>query len=76
MSKVILYSTDCPKCKILADKLDKEGVQYEVCTDVDLMQKKGFMSAPMLEVCGKTYDFTSALVRMREIVYNAEGEDK
>jgi hypothetical protein len=36
-------------------------VEYETVTDVDVMQEKGFMSAPMLEADGKIYNFKQAL---------------
>lgn len=34
---VILYSTGCPRCKILKSKLDKKGITYSVVDDVDKM---------------------------------------
>jgi len=58
---VILYSTNCPKCKVLEKKLDSVGVDYRVVTDVDVMEKKGFSSAPMLEVDGEVMEFGKAI---------------
>lgn len=58
---VILYSTNCPKCKVLEKKLDGIGIDYSVVTDVDVMEKKEFSSAPMLEVDGKVMDFGDAV---------------
>ena len=48
--KVVLYSTDCPQCKVLKKKLDDKGIEYEVVSDVDEMLRLGFTSAPMLTV--------------------------
>lgn len=59
--KVVLYSTNCPKCQVLEKKLNASGVDFEVCGDTDLMQEKGFQSLPMLEVDGETMDFMSAV---------------
>lgn len=59
--RVILYSTNCPKCMVLEKKLSSAGVDFEIVTDVDVMQEKGFMSAPMLEVNGKALDFKEAI---------------
>ena len=59
--KTILYSTNCPKCQVLEKKLTSSGVDFEVCNDTDLMQKKGFQSMPMLEVDGEVMDFMSAV---------------
>lgn len=59
--RVILYSTNCPKCMVLEKKLSSAGVDFEIVTDVDVMQEKGFMSAPMLEVDGSVLDFKDAV---------------
>jgi len=58
---VILYSTNCPKCKVLENKLNSIGVDYTIVTDEDLMISKGFSSAPMLEVDGNIMDFGNAV---------------
>lgn len=66
--KVILYTTHCPKCKVLTAKLKAKGVDYEEITDVDVMRDKGFMSAPMLEVDGKIMTFVEAIKWVNEVV--------
>ena len=58
--KVILYSTDCPKCKLLTKKLDNKKIEYDVVNNVDLMLSKGFQTVPMLEVDGNVMDFITA----------------
>ena len=58
---VVLYSTKCPQCRVLEMKLKQKGVSYEEINDVELMQEKGFMSAPKLEVDGTVYDFKEAV---------------
>lgn len=58
---VILYSTDCPMCKVLKTKLDEVGLKYEVCSDKDLMIEMGFKSVPMLDVGGVHMTFTEAI---------------
>lgn len=59
--EVTLYSTHCPKCIVLEKKLQSTKVQYNLVEDQDVMIKKGFMSAPMLEVDGEVMDFTKAV---------------
>lgn len=66
--KVILYTTHCPKCNILTAKLKKKGVKYEEITDVAVMQDKGFISAPMLEVDGEIMTFSEAVKWINEVV--------
>ena len=58
---VTLYSTGCPKCTILKKKLDDANIKYNIVTDVDVMQEKGFMTLPMLEVDDEVIDFGKAV---------------
>ena len=58
---VILYSTHCPRCNVLEEKLEDAGIEYELIEDQKIMEEKGFMSAPMLEVDGDVMDFTKAV---------------
>ena len=47
--KIILYTIDCPKCKILKKKLDELNIEYDVVEDVDIMLKLGMSQVPILE---------------------------
>ena len=68
--KIILYSTNCPKCKILETKLKAKHIEYEVNNDVQYMISKGFLSAPYLEIDEQLYSFGDAIkwVNEQEIV--------
>lgn len=66
MMDVILYSTHCPKCKVLETKLKQQDISFEEINDIDVMKTKGFMSAPMLEVDGVVYDFKAAVDWIKE----------
>ena len=68
--RVILYSTDCPKCKILESKLKQKNVAFELVTGeeaVEAISNKGFMSAPMLEVDGEDMEFGKAVKWVNEL---------
>lgn len=58
---IVLYSTGCPKCKVLETKLNAKGIQYSTVTDVDLMIAKGLNLMPVLEVNGQLLDFALAV---------------
>jgi glutaredoxin len=58
--EVILYTTFCPKCRVLETKLKQKGIEYKEITDIDIMTEKGFMSVPMLEVDNFVMNFTEA----------------
>ena len=56
-----LYTTHCPKCRVLETKLKQKNVIYEEVEDTDIMQKKGFDNLPILELDnGELLDFMSA----------------
>lgn len=63
---IILYSTDCPKCHVLEKKLESKGIKFNIEKDINVMEEKGFMSAPMLEIDGEIKDFNDAVVWVNE----------
>ena len=67
MEKVILYKTlTCPKCKVLTMKLDTAKIEYEVVTDIKVMEAKGFKEAPKLEVGDRVMNFKEAIDWLQE----------
>lgn len=62
----ILYSTNCPKCKVLETKLKNKNIEFEICNDVDLMLSKGIQQAPYLEVDNELMDFSNAIKWVNE----------
>lgn len=61
MGKVILYSTHCPRCKVLTMKLQQKGIEFEEINDVNQMKAKGFQEAPKLEVNETIMGFQEAV---------------
>lgn len=57
---ITLYSTNCPKCKVLEQKLKSKNIEYIEFTDVNKMIEMGFSVMPMLEVDGVVMDFATA----------------
>ena len=57
----ILYSTGCPKCKVLETKLNMKHIKFEICGDVDLMLTKEIQQLPCLEIDGKLMSFIDAV---------------
>lgn len=59
--KVILYKgAVCPKCKVIATKLDRLGIQYETNLDTEYMLSIGIKAIPTLEVDGVRYSDVQA----------------
>lgn len=58
--QIILYSTGCPRCKVLTKKLQAKQLTFEVCDDISVMERKGIVSVPVLEVEGQLMNFSEA----------------
>lgn len=58
---VTLYSTGCPRCKILHQKLDAANIEYSVSDNIDDIVSQGFMSVPVLKVDNNYMDFGQAV---------------
>lgn len=61
MASVILYTIDCPKCRVLESKLRDKQIVYATVSDVETLKEKGFDLFPKLEVNGKVMDFKQAV---------------
>lgn len=56
-----LFTTDCPRCRVLTSKLDAKHVPYEKEHDITEVIEKGFTSAPILKLDdGRYLGFTEA----------------
>ena len=66
-----LYSTNCPKCKVVETKLKQMNIEFVLETDVDTVvsvgREKGIMSAPILQVDDAFMDFTTAIKYLKEM---------
>lgn len=58
---ITLYSTGCPRCNVLKQKLDNKKIEYTVVNDVDIMTEKGISTVPVLEVDGQLLQFKEAV---------------
>ena len=59
--KVKLYTTHCPKCKILEERLNEKKVKYDVIDNIEELQKMNFKSVPNLEIDGKIYNYLDSI---------------
>lgn len=64
---ITMYSTHCPQCNVLEKKLNSKGLNYIVVDDVDVMQERGFKSAPVLDVDGVVMNFKTAIEWIKNI---------
>lgn len=63
---IILYSTDCPKCKVLKSKLKEKNIEFVENNSVEEMTELGITQVPVLSVCGALLDFKKAVIWVNE----------
>ena len=56
----ILYSTECPRCKVIEKKLESKGIAYEKNNSVEEMLSLGITEVPVLNVYGQLLSFSEA----------------
>lgn len=65
---IVMYSTGCPRCKILQDKLAKINETVTMIYGEEEIEKLGYTSAPLLEVDGTMMDFGQAVRWVNKII--------
>ena len=62
---IVLYSTGCPKCKVLKKKLEQLEVDFSLVENIDDLNKfadeHNIREAPFLVVDDEILDFKSAI---------------
>lgn len=61
MEKITLYTTHCPKCRILESKLKQKNIQFQICEDVEKMRQLGVLSVPVLQVDNNKMSYYDAI---------------
>lgn len=56
-----MYSTGCPKCKVLKKKLEDKNVDYTENNDIEKMTELGIMQIPVLSINDKLMSFAEAV---------------
>lgn len=62
----IMYSTGCPKCEVLKQKMIELGCGFQLCTDIQEMIRLGINEVPMLKVDDVMMNFSEALKWIEE----------
>ena len=58
--EIILYSTNCPKCKILEKKLTEKNIKFTKNNNVIEMSELGIDKVPVLSIASKMLSFVEA----------------
>lgn len=69
MDKITLYSTGCPMCKMVEEKLKNKEIPFEINSNIEEMQQKGIVNVPVAEIDG-TLMKTKEILNWMETVKN------
>jgi Glutaredoxin and related proteins len=58
--EIMLYSTGCPKCKVLESKLVAKNIKFKEINDREEMVKRDIFQVPVLEIDNKIMGFVEA----------------
>ena len=65
-----VYSTRCPKCKILIKRLEQNGIEFNVIehlSDIyEVAERYGIKEAPFVIKDNEVYNFTEAMTAITE----------
>lgn len=67
MSKIVLYTTHCPRCEVLKTKLSQKGITFKEETSITKMMELNINSVPVLSIDGKLKNFTEAIKWINEV---------
>lgn len=63
---IVLYSTNCPACKILEAKLTNANINFQINNDIDKIISMGFTSAPILQINENFLTYKQAIEWLRK----------
>lgn len=69
--EITLYTTHCPKCKVLEAKLKQKGVEFAICDSIEEMTTMGIVSVPMLKINNALVDFAEAVALVNKMEVKA-----
>lgn len=59
---ITLFSSNCPKCKILEKQLNGANIPFEINSDLKEVMDKGYRSLPILKLeIGEYLEFNDAI---------------
>lgn len=68
---MILYTQNCPKCKVLKKKLLQKNIIFETSNDFSKLLENNIDTLPVLEVNGNLLEFPEAIT----YINNYKGEN-
>ena len=59
--KIILYSTGCPRCCVLENKLKEKNIDFSIVDNKETIIAAGITTVPILEIDGRKLGFKESI---------------
>ena len=75
----VFFSNECPKCKILEERLAEKKISYEISKDTEILKNNNIISFPALKVNDRVLSFYEAVCFLKdfdfdEVIKNGNSE--
>ena len=67
---ITLYTIGCPQCLVLEAKLNAAKIKYTIVDDEDIIDQKGYIYLPVLEINGQPHNFQESLQWLKKENFN------
>ena len=64
--KAILYSTHCPCCEALEERLHQAKIEYDIVSNTEQILALGITHVPVLEIDGQQMNYPAAFRWLNE----------
>ena len=76
---IVLYTTDCPQCRVLESLLTSKGLQHQRVTDImeinQVAAAAGLSSVPIMKMDGVVMSYPQAIRWVNEYEKGADNND-
>lgn len=62
----IYVSEGCGRCEALKKRLEKDGFDFSISKDIELLIEKGYQNAPVLQINDTFYDMKASMDLLKD----------
>lgn len=62
----IYVSEGCGRCEALKKRLEKDGFDFSISKDIELLIEKGYQNAPVLQINDIFYDLKTSMELLKD----------
>lgn len=66
-NKYVLYTTHCPRCKVIEKKLQEKNISYSIEDNEETILAAGIDTVPVLKTDNKVYNFMEIIGFLKQL---------